>query len=288
MSSVPTLAQALVSDLAGMGYPGMQSSVATAWITREGIGGKPQQAGAAPPTNPLGIRPCPGCSGSGLEIGSFNGFASYPTDLDGIRAAAYLLVHNPAYSGVLQAVRSGNAQAQAVAIIDSHWDGDGHYAGHLGQWSDPNYAKSGSGGSSSGSGNLPAWGGLVSFPVGHILTQADVQTIMDALTKAGYFKSDWSGVAQMQAYNILKSGIGMAWTPDFLKAAQAAFLGTAASEPGANVDLAGAIAGIPVALAGIPAALAGAVAPVVLNLGILGLAALLIYTGVRRVIGEAA
>jgi hypothetical protein len=101
--------------------PGLSPIVAQAWLVNEG-----QSDSIATPSNPLNIVVRGGGSGSGLETGSNGPLFTYASWQDGLKATAHLLKSNPAYSGILAAIASGNPQAQARAIELSPWSG-GNY-----------------------------------------------------------------------------------------------------------------------------------------------------------------
>jgi hypothetical protein len=101
--------------------PGLSPIVAQAWIVNEG-----QADSIATPSNPLNIVVRGGGSGSGLETGSNGPLFTYADWQHGLQAAAHLLKANSAYSGILDAIASGDPQAQARAIELSPWSG-GNY-----------------------------------------------------------------------------------------------------------------------------------------------------------------
>jgi hypothetical protein len=78
-------------------------------------------------------------------------------------------------------------------------------------------------------GMLGAWGDIVSFPVGHIVTAADVDYMMAQLASHGYFKDDPAGVAQSITRAILNTTIGKPWNKSLQISLQKAFF-SAASE----------------------------------------------------------
>jgi hypothetical protein len=81
------------------------------------------------PTNPLGVR-CGNSKGSGLEVGcDRSGFAVYRSSSDGIRGAAWLLMHGSHYGGVRQAIASGTPADQRLALINSGWAAGGYHGG---------------------------------------------------------------------------------------------------------------------------------------------------------------
>jgi hypothetical protein len=112
----PALAQ-LYSRLTGLDY-----HVALGQLNAEN-----SQVGHG--TNPLGVR-CGNSKGSGLEVGcDRSGFAVYRSSSDGIRAAAWLLLHGSHYGGVRQAIAGGTPAAQRLALINSGWAAGGYHGG---------------------------------------------------------------------------------------------------------------------------------------------------------------
>lgn len=124
-----SLAQDLVNMFAAAGAPGMTPQAAAEWIASEG---------SVEPTNPLGILYSTdmGGTGSHTATGSNGHLAVFSSPQAGLAAAAYLVTHSVLFSGILQAVRGGNANAQANAIITSDWSGSSHYQNGAGwAWS---------------------------------------------------------------------------------------------------------------------------------------------------------
>jgi len=81
---------------------------------------------------------------------------------------------------------------------------------------------------------LAAWGGIVKFPVGHIITTADVDKMMDALKAANMFAGDGvspvAGFAsEQQTRTILLTAVGKAWDKPLQEDLQKRFM-AAASE----------------------------------------------------------
>ena len=101
--------------------PGLSPVTAQAWLMNEG-----QSDSIATPSNPLNIVVAGGGSGSGLETGTNGPLYTYTSWQDGLQAVAHLLKSNPAYSGILAAIATGDPIAQAKAIEASPWAG-GNY-----------------------------------------------------------------------------------------------------------------------------------------------------------------
>lgn len=93
-------------------------------------------------------------------------------------------------------------------------------------------------------GIVGAWGNLVQFPAGHILTAADVEAIMGTLAAHGFFKDDPGGIAQSITHTILLSEIGQPWGKP-MEDRLAAKFGTAAAQalPKTPLDPLFAVAG---------------------------------------------
>lgn len=172
---------------------------------------------------------------------------------DGIKANANNLIRlAPAYGygKVLDAIRRGSAIDFLYAMQNSNWS-----AGHYGYTKLVSAFKSTSsfnwsitlrpaGGSStdpgpSGGGNtkwLDAWGGIVSFPVGHVITVEDVETMMAKLSDAGWFRdyalefAPGEGAARDFTRSILMTAVGKEWNKDLQDDLQGRFLGAAAAQ----------------------------------------------------------
>jgi hypothetical protein len=122
------------------------------------------------------------------------------------------------------------------------------------------YAGAGSSSSTTGSLGqmLGGWGDHVQFPVGHILTAADVDTIMRILLEAGFFPggAGQGDIGSSAAFDLTRSilleFVGRPWTRETQAAIQARFFQTATQAgdlPGAAGGLVGqavdrAIAGV--------------------------------------------
>lgn len=218
--------------LSALGAPQTRENVAAvrAWLASEsGIrGGNVQVAG----NNPLNIST--GADVSGKVVGTRRvgpGIAVYPDLGTGIAATAQYLQHSQ--PGIVRGLQAGNGTAAVQAITASNFvtggSGGNQYRGALmGRYT-----------AQLGQVGTIAWAGLVDFPTGHVLTQADVDQIIAKLRDAGYFGGTpiASQAAEAKARQVLESGIGQAWDPSFLARAQQAFLGTAASTPGAGLSI---------------------------------------------------
>jgi hypothetical protein len=155
------------------------------------------------------------------------------------------------YDRVIAAARQGNPVAFLTALQNSSWSA-GHYSHSklTGAFRTSNsYSNtvtllgvSGSGGhspsnpasSDPASGMLGAWGGWVSFPVGHILTPGDVDTIMNVLTAHGFFAGDsLLGGTQTKVRQILTAHVGEAWNKQLQDTLSGEFAGAATT---AGVD----------------------------------------------------
>jgi len=61
------------------------------------------------------------------------------------------------------------------------------------------------------SGTLGAWGDLITFPVGHILTTTDIDDMIAKLETAGWFSKDPTGSAKAIVRGILAMHVGEPW-----------------------------------------------------------------------------
>lgn len=146
------------------------------------------------------------------------------------------------YAPILAAARADKWQAMVTAIITSCWVSCNRhgYGGLNGSfWSVWNTMR-GKVDADIASGKisdvpttgtddmLGAWNDLVKFPVGHILTEADVNTIIDKLDAAGYFNV--AGIftgGKDKTREILMSHVGEAWTKELQDKLQQEFFGAA-------------------------------------------------------------
>ena len=202
--------------------PGLHYDVARAWVRAE--------QGAN--NNVLGVT---------YYSGGHQHLYTYPTMALGIAAAARLVLTSGHYGGIRQSLKGGSSAQQAAAIVNSPWNGH-HYsgtnyagglrniAGNLVAFQTPSGGQtpppSGGGSSDAPGGSthdsrppgsdqwLAGWNGIVSFPVGHVITQADVDTIMARLDAAGYFNNDPLGLGKDATRKLLEGFIGQAWNKD--------------------------------------------------------------------------
>lgn len=71
---------------------------------------------------------------------------------------------------------------------------------------------------------LPGWGNLIKFPEGHILTDADVRSIIATLDAHGFFGAPVAGaISKGVAESVLLRFVGQPWTKDTQVAIQNAF-----------------------------------------------------------------
>lgn len=275
------LAKAFLSELGAKDTPLMEKAV-VAWMRHESgsriIGNNPfnlrPSAAAA-----SGIKTC----GSRTSVSSGQ-FAVFCSPTDGARAAAGLLKsagHDwRGYDRVVAAARKGDPIKFLDALARSAWSGSRYggpknngllktYASITGLStvdlqaaasslydSNPVTSTKGGGategkptvsknvtGTESG-GTLGAWGDSVVFPVGHVLTAADVQYIMATLSSRGFFTGDVGGVAQSITESVLNSKIGQPWNQSLLGSIQSALF-TSANEavPKTPLDPLFAVAG---------------------------------------------
>jgi len=224
------------------------------------------------PTNPLNIR----YYGTHGQIGKIGGFGTYQSTQAGLDNAAWLIKNGASYSGIRAAIASGNMFAQARAIELSPWAG-GHYGGATkpGNISKKLSAITGkpieavAQANETATGNttpqdvkdtatgasdqLAGFGYLVSFPVGHVLTTADVQQIMDATTKAGWWSDPIGGqTAKEIMQGILQQEVGKPWNKDLQNEIQSKVNMAAGLSgqigPNAIAAVAGAVPDIPGAI----------------------------------------
>jgi hypothetical protein len=98
-----------------------------------------------------------------------------------------------------------------------------------------------------GAGGAP----LVSFPAGHVMTQADVNFIMTQLKAAGVFANDPLGAGESKTAAGLQQFVGAAWTNANIGLIAGAFGAAASQTPGTNTTLPDPIAAIGTALTGL-------------------------------------
>jgi murein DD-endopeptidase MepM/ murein hydrolase activator NlpD len=76
--------------------------------------------------------------------------------------------------------------------------------------------------------NLGAWGDQISFPVGHVLTAEDIDSIMQTLKENGWFTGDSIlGGSETKTREILTSHIGDIWSTNFEQTLQQEFMDAA-------------------------------------------------------------
>lgn len=94
---------------------------------------------------------------------------------------------------------------------------------------------------SKATGALGAWGDIVKFPVGHVITEADIDTMMTALQAGGFFKDDIGGQAYTKTREILmRDALGQQWNKSLQDKLQAS-LNSAAIESNALGAAAGSL-----------------------------------------------
>jgi hypothetical protein len=76
--------------------------------------------------------------------------------------------------------------------------------------------------------DLGAWGDLVKFPVGHVITAADVDTMMSKLRAGGFFSGDTVlGGSETKTREILMTAVGKPWDKSLQDSLQQSFFGAA-------------------------------------------------------------
>lgn len=78
--------------------------------------------------NPMNIRPGNAAADAYSSGRSPSGFDIFPNPAAGMDAYSELILTDPAYAGVRQAAATGNAQNELTAIVNSSYDGSGHYS----------------------------------------------------------------------------------------------------------------------------------------------------------------
>jgi len=259
------IASAFLRELRAPDTPLMRKAV-IAWMRKESgntIRGNNPWNMTLRAASETGIKTC----GSWKSQSSGLVFAVFCTPQDGARASARLLLAGGddwrGYGRVVRAARKGDPIAFLDALARSAWSADRYggpnnnsllkiYASLGGDVSNATaYIASTTGATAvtagatvgvggvtaklakvSGTeegGMLGAWGDIVSFPVGHIITAADVDYMMAQLAQHGYFKDDPAGVAQSITRAILNTTIGKPWNKALQVSLQKAFF-SAASE----------------------------------------------------------
>lgn len=159
------------------------------------------------------------------------------------------------YDKVIAAARSGNALGFLVAIQNSAWSA-GHYShsklvgAFRGLFNYNTVLTLNSGGAPISTGDpgtdyLGAWGNIVSFPIGHVITTADVDTIMTALTNAHFFDGDsLFGGTKTEVRDVLNGIVGREWNKALQDELQAKFFKSAVDAGDPLTKIANAIGGI--------------------------------------------
>lgn len=206
---------------------------------------------------------------------------SYPTVAMGIQAAANNF-NTPLYATAKRAVASTkSAAAQLAAIAASPWNHPYYTSANSGFPA----AIAALGGLVTGSamvggtaghptaGNplglgtyaptvptpttmLGAWGSVVSYPVGHVLTATDVTTIMAALQAGGFFATTdplTGAMGATKTQEILAANIGQVWGTPLEQSLQTQFGQAAAAAGNPFSALGGALGGliVPIAIVGV-------------------------------------
>ena len=239
---------------------GLDPSVVAVWVSREqGVN-----------NNVLGLTYA---TDSGRKLYTFQ------NQTEAAVATASLINTSPLYSSIRNAAKTGTTAQQAYAIATSPWrlgtsdlqkygGIDPYYykgfveAGILGSSSKP------SGGVSTPITDLGGWGNLVSFPEGHILTQSDVDNIVNTLWNNGMF-GDPSNPAtagtSLTAMAVFKkdlaSFIGKPWNKDLQNQIQGTVQASAteAGKPLFNFDIPGVLMFLAVVLIGITFIIVGGI-----------------------------
>lgn len=221
--------------------------------------------------NPWNLRPGSDYNtcNKGADSKNFTVFCSWQ---DGVKASAQRLSHDDyrGYRPIYNAIQRGDPLGFFSALAKSKWSSD-HYGGG-GKFvtafkSGTNYNRTLSFGSRAGSPSAPkpsdkpdsrppitpdlkAFGDIISYPVGHIITDKDVGDISDKLHDAGYFEPDYFDVKRIAFEAFLKANaVGKAWDKplqDTLagKASETAGQVGSATDPLGLVNVANSIAGL--------------------------------------------
>lgn len=175
--------------------------------------------------------------------GNTRKFAAFDSPQSAAKAYIGLLTRGTAYRypKILEAARADKWQDMITAIITSCWvscnrPGYGGVNGSFWKvWNSMRTAvdkdiASGKIGNVPTSGTpdmLGAWGDIVQFPVGHTLTEADIDTIISKLEAAGFFGSGVLKFGKDETRNILMRHVGEQWTKELQDKLQAEFFGAA-------------------------------------------------------------
>ena len=257
--------QSAIDSLAQLwsGLSGLDLSVAKAQVTAEqGVNGNvlglTVKNGAATDVYP-------GQTGA-AQAPNGQWLATFATPQQGIIAAAYNLKVNSAYTGLRQAIATGNAAIQANALANSPWGPPGYYRG-----------------SSAFSSLLSATPGPPASPSPSASTGFDLNPL------------DWianlnAGVQQMHTDLGNPSAPGLAAVPEPNTVSVAAQAAVGAAGKAAATAASGLIdlSGLTNAINGLPAGLAAAAAPLAIGLVILLVIAWLALSATRDVLPIAA
>lgn len=226
MAQVATEADIASTFLKELGAPDtdLMRKAVTAWLRKESgsrvIGNNPWNISLGA-SKGLGIEPI------SYRVHSRTGqkFAVYASPADGTKAAARLLLRGAAkgdwrnYQAVVNGARSGDPIRFLNGLASSAWSAD-RYGGPKNNSLLRVYAKvsglkvlsSQSTPPGHNAQMLSAFGGIVSFPEGHILTEADVDTAIKKLTAAKFFDQFFSStVAANETRKVLMSAVGKPW-----------------------------------------------------------------------------
>lgn len=199
----------------------------TAWLRKESgrnvIGNNPWNISLAAAQG-LGVEPV----GSRAHGRTGQKFAVYGNLTDGTRAAARLLLRGNTpkdkrgYAGVIAGARSGDPIAFLQGLASSKWSADRYggpsnnsllrvykSVGGLGNVTASGLSTARASGPRTG--GLGAFGDLISFPVGHIITEADVGRMMGTLEQGNFFTL---GQGKTETRAVLMQAIGKPWTKD--------------------------------------------------------------------------
>lgn len=168
---------------------------------------------------------------------------------------------------------AASSRAYPEAVLQRFWASGGAQAG----WGEPGAASPGDW-QPPVPASLGAFSDLVSFPVGHVLTAADVDLIMATLDRAHYWTVPGSNpLTEAQAANVtrdlLRRYIGRAWNKALQDEMSGAALSAANAANPAN--------GIGAAIAGLPDAIGTVLRSTGLFLGLIALVLVGLYLVVR-------
>lgn len=250
MTTTYDVARLFLQDIGAPQSPGMTRAVAI-WLRFEGstiYGNNPWNLHSGPACD-AERKYCPGQGSLPGQVGNRyagtgdRNVAVFDTIDHGVAANARNLIALNAYGypAVIAAARRDDPVGFLTAIQNSSWSA-GHYSYSklVSAWHSRlpyNFSITfydGKGGAKSSGGdattiepgqNLFAWGDIVSYPVGHKLTEDDVNDIIKKLTDAGMFKQDngllsilFGSAPDMIASNmtrqVLMRHVGEEWNKD--------------------------------------------------------------------------